>query len=281
MLVLENNNSYGIRDPHPLIDNNYTPIKIDGQYILYFNQRDIVGGRYRTCPRVATSFDFKTWEINKNPVFIDGDYCAMGSVLLDNDAFYLYYSPDTKKGFKRIKMDDPYGSTDKTNEEFFLRVSQFNGISLMGLPFVSYIEDRYYCLFEGYTSSGFNIFMAESLDNQNWTPSNNGNPIYNYQHDFEIHGQANPSIYKIKNNFYLFYNGCRNGGWSINFGTSEGIMSKYQTNPKPLISSRKDLKRIEGARLIKTEGSYKILYFICPTNDSYKNGKIYIESLFD
>ena len=279
--LLENKRSYGIRDPHPLVDNTYTPINIEGKYLLYFNERNKNKDSFVTMPKVAVSKDCIKWKIQRDPVLVDGNYCAMGSTLRINGRYIIYYASDVKKGFKYSISSNPFKWDDPLSSTYFLKPSQFKNIKYMGLPYVSYIKDHYYCSFEGMTNTGFKIFMASSTDGKNWDPLNNGNYVYEKKYPFECGGQGNPSFYFLNDKYFLFYNGFDKIGWSINYGTSKHIDGTYTTHSTPLIKNDKSNRRVEGARLINKKGTYKMMYFICPTKDSYAESKIYETKLDD
>lgn len=273
-LILEDPSKYGIRDPHLLGD--HAPIKVDGNFLLYYNSRRKTG-KTKTDINVATSTDFINWLI-RGCVLEDGDYTAIGSVVKLGDQYVIYYSPNVQKGFRYQISNDPFTWSVK-QEEYFLSPECFKNVKYMGLPYVTEI-DKFYCLFEGMSNSGFKIYMATSIDGLNWQASNDGESIYEQEHEFEVRGQANPSLYRMHDKYYLFYNGFDGTGWSINYATSKNASFGYKSGPTPILSygSKKQI-RIEGARIIRKNSGYKMIYFMCPTGDSYRDSKIYMDDL--
>lgn len=277
-ILFKPNKYYGIRDPIVLQDINGVPQKVDNKYIIIFNARTekYESSNSETFPLISYSKDFKSWTEPKL-LFKDGKYTAVGSIIKKNNIYYIFYSVNTKQGFKYAITKNLIDF--EINNSFIFEQQNFKQINLMGLPFVTEVNNKYICLFEGFTKNGFRIFGAESNNLNTWTPINQGNPIYNGINYYEVLGQANPSLYKIENDYLIFYNGKDgsqkwHGSYLI---TTDFINYKSLKNPILDCGKIKNSNRIEGLRLIKINNDYEIIFFILPSFDSYKDGNIYIK----
>ena len=257
-----------------MIINNLSSTTEDENIMLIFNSRKYENSIQKTNTFYISCKDLSANALIPKKLFQDGNYTATGSIIKENKTYTLYYSADTKKGFKSATTID-FTNWDKNNN-YFLKISDFKNIYRMGLPYVTKINNIYYCIFEGMTKKGFHIYMATSNDNIAWIPYNNGYPIYNGQYYYEKEGQANPSLYYINQKFVIFYNGCISGKWSGSYLITDDFKNYVGLN-NPLIDVNKiqGSYRIEGLRLIEYKKKKILLFFILPTRDSYYKGDIY------
>tara|TARA_B100000963_G_scaffold356726_1_gene377439 strand:- start:3271 stop:4134 length:864 start_codon:yes stop_codon:yes gene_type:complete len=271
-----NYNCYGIRDP--IIINNLSNTIEDENFMLIFNCRKYENNIQKTYISYINCNDLSFNSLKPKKLFQDSDYTAAGSIVKEKETYTIYYSTNTKKGFKSATSND-LKNWNKSNN-YFLKISDFKNIYRMGLPYVTKINNIYYCIFEGLTRKGFHIYMATSNNANIWTPYNDGYPIYKNQYYYEKDGQANPSLYYINNKFIIFYNGCLSDKWSGSYLITSDFKN-YSSLHKPLIDVSKisNSYRIEGLRLITYKKKYILLFFILPTGDSYYKGDLYYSYL--
>jgi len=278
---------FGVRDPSLLIGKDNTPARIQGKYFLYFNGRDKSlqeGGR--TKVGMATSVDLREWEVAAQPCFSDGDYAAVGSVVMARkDEYWMFYSHGTDIGFRRAYSQN--GTQWQAEDCILLRPDQFN-CSRIGLPSVHYLNGKWGMVFEGITKNGFRVFGAASDNGTNWHPMNMGEPLYNAREDaWDGSAQANPYLFSCdsrQNRLLLLYNAYSVndiGGWDIGYVPTifEESLTCSADNSHLLLDRLVcglPAGRLEGPKLIKIPSTNEFLlyWFTLPSRDSYCGGTI-------
>lgn len=280
-------NRFGVRDPTLLMSAEGHPvINRQGQFTLFFNARDRdITDSGITCVGRATGNPATGWTVDAQPVFVDRNYAAQGSVLqLAPDHHRLYYSADTKQGFAMAS-----GSDDLIWKKFtgkpVLSAAAY-GLERVGLPFVRRISDRWIMLFEGMTNGIFHIYLGVSDDGIHWGPANDGKPIYMPAADaWDGRGQANPSLRVERNDagrdcFYILYSGCQvPGAWDIGILAASAIEGPWIPLKDPIMhrggAGAWDGGGLKGARLFQSAAHSPIfMYFGLPSSDSYAGGGI-------
>lgn len=285
---------FGIRDPSILLSLDGTPIVDDhGRLTVYFNSRSAApseGGITRIG--LAMGNQAEGWSIRDRFIFEDGSYAAQGSVIKEErDSYLLYYSPDTAQGFRYATSKDGV-NWQRNPSALCLSCPQF-GVSRMGLPYVTCLDDRWYMVFEGIWNGRFRIFMASSMNGRDWQAENDGQPIYQPDETgWDVFAQANPSLYQARNGdgpgYFILYNGCASANnWEIGIMGAARLSGPWSAGQAPVLK-RSQLSewacgRLEGARLLASDNeehqNAQLLLFGLPTTDSYAQGKIATISL--
>ncbi len=270
---------YGLRDPSVLTGGDGCAVVEDGKITVYVNGRSTKDGFTRVGrfyldldTLMCTYSDF---------VFSEGDYTAQGSVVkVSDNSYWMFYSPSVHIGFKRAVSAN--GDTWHTDDNIILRPEQY-GCSKIGIPFVTKIAGRWIMVFEGVKKDRYGVFAAESADGNTWHPLR-GESIYKPGRGNDVYSQANPSIYSIGNSLLMFYNGnAVKNQWDLWYIYSKSFENYTWHKPNVFLkrSHFNNVRRLEGARLIKTKGDHhKVLFFMLPTYDSYLGGRISIISDF-
>ncbi|MFW6334451.1 MAG: methyltransferase domain-containing protein [Desulfosalsimonas sp.] len=282
---------FGVRDPVLLSHPDGTLVKQGEWLTVYFNGRDksiLKGGRTRVGRAEITSALTKV-KTSPDPVFGDGDYTALGSVLkVGKDKYWMYYSHGTDMGFRRAVSEN--GIRWQAEKPALLSPGQF-GCTRIGLPYVIKSGPEWIMVFEGIRGKGFRIFAAVSHDGAKWTPALDGEPIYTPAvNEWDGGGQANPALFplscekNVADPFVLLYNGHGPGnptGWDLGVLGSENPLGPWRKGAGPVLT-RKELGlsdgRLEGARLVQapeSDGRAGLFFFGLPGKDSYKDGRIY------
>lgn len=275
---------YGVRDPSVLLDPFGKPVvDQDGCMILYFNgrNRSIADGG-TTAVGMAVGNPIKGWRIFERPVFSDGLYAAQGSVIsLPNGLYIMYYSPNTARGFF-FALSRNLVDWERSVDDLLLCCNQFR-VSRMGLPYVTWVKDRWHMVFEGIRDGKFRIFMAASSNGIDWEPLFDGEPIYDSRGSWDSFGQANPSLYYInrgrQEKFVILYNGCsEKNGWELGCLTAQSPAGPWVADEIPFL--RRDqlgkwaAGRLEGPRYVVNQSAAQLYFFGLPSDDSYSGGSV-------
>jgi hypothetical protein len=204
---------------------------------------------------------------------------VQGSAVLAYGCVWLFFSPDSRQGFRRAVSEDRRNWRDGGHTG--LLPAQF-GCRRIGLPFVHRGADRWTMLFEGLDSKGFGIYAAESADGIVWEPAGDGARLYVPDaSSWDAGGQANPSWFRLPDGREgLLYNGhapgC-NGQWEIGLLLPAKAGCWRSAGP-PLVRRSGSWAggRIEGARMLAAPGwPRRLLYFgTTATRDSFAGGSI-------
>ncbi len=270
----------GIRDPVLLVDSNGDMVQEGGKYIMYYN------GRGAGITRVgrATSTDKITWvKEATNPIFADVNYAGAGSVIKRGDGDYImYYHYDGATKFNYATSVDGLTWTRNDVGDPIMEIADFPGSVTMGLPNVVEIDGTQYMVFELWIGN-WQVYMMKSVNWIDWVPVGRVfTPTAGY---FDFSVQANPSIYKVTDNYYIIiYNGQSTAVDDFNLGILHS--NNVETGWKRLqdmpvlynaVDGLWDDTRIEGGRVYRdriNQSCMELFYFGLPTADSFNNGAI-------
>lgn len=283
--------TYGIRDPMLVHSADSESCNAHGQFTGYFNARDreIDNGGRTVVGKFEFSLDYVA-KVDQSACFSDGQYAAAGSVVRTPDgSLYLFYSPDTARGF--AIATSTCGTQWERHDSIMLEPRDF-GCTRIGLPSVVFCGERWVMLFEGICNGAFRIFGAESDDLKSWIPMNNGKPLFHgsFEGNWDQRGQANPSLVRIMDGFgevrwFMCYNGesiKESSGWDLGcvelLDTAE---MKFARNAVRIMTRGRFPfhrgGRLEGGRVVYNEnrGEYVLVFFYLPTSNSYFGGQIF------
>lgn len=279
----------GIRDPLLLVDSDGNMVKEDGKYIMYYNGRDPgIGAGDRTKIGRATSVDMITWvKEATNPVFADGNYTAAGCVVKRGTGDYImYYAYDGSTKFNFATSVDGLIWVKNEVGNPIMEIADFAGGVTMALPNVVEIDGVQYMVFELYISD-WQIYMMKSTNWVDWELVGKlYTPALGY---FDSLTQANPSLYKIADNYFiLIYNGQKvQDSYDLAMLHSNNVESGWKKlqNVPVLYNGADGLwddTRIESGRVYRDsfgQPGMKLFYFGLPTNDSFNGGAIGIAEM--
>jgi len=288
--------SYGIRENILLTNNTGYAVKIDGEYVMYFNGRNTSNPPNAKFTRVgrATSSDGVTWTAATDPVFNDTDanfYTFVGSIIqLSENSYRMYYTAKNASdpGVSYIKYATSTDGITWVAQGDLLDQTDFTGATSMAVYHVTYFDSTWHMMMEGTDATGaFGIYYASSSDGINWTPF--ATAIYSGGPPgaWDDEDAANPSLYKLDTNKYvIFYNG--NGNSLTNLEFDLGVLystsltsgwTSWKNNPILTRGAETswDDERIEGPRLYMDDmgnATLRMWYFGLPTTNSFADGAI-------
>lgn len=250
--------SWSVRDIAMLTNPDASFVNEDSKITMYYtgcsNQMELQQtGR-------AYSYDCgKSWEKDPNnpilhvsPGAWDSKVSSSPWVLKIGNDYMMYY-----RGSSQACKQDAIGlatsadgvSFHKHSNNPIIRPSQFNGIlknpTALGVLNAIHSHEGNVMVFFEALESGYDqkcqIFGAQSDDGINFSPLNQGNPIFSARNvtSWPVRGVCNPRVIPLREKGYLLgFNGTYDGEHSIGFAYTENLKDWEEMKTNPIIVPR-------------------------------------------
>lgn len=250
--------SWSVRDVSILTNPDASYVKEEGRLTMYYTGcSDKM--ELQQSGRAFSYDNGYSWEKDpSNPILIvspgrwDSKVSSSPWVMKGENGYLMYY-----RGSSAACKQDAIGLATSADGVTFqkhpdnpiIQSSQFNGIlknyTAMGvLNAIHSHEGNVMVFFEalesGYDQKG-QIFGAQSDDGINFSPLNQGNPIFSARNvtSWPVRGVCNPRVIPLREKGYLLgFNGTYDGEYSIGFAYSENLKDWEEMKTNPIIAPR-------------------------------------------